>query len=85
MEDKHPCKTLVDKWKQISRLKQKSVLHVVEELKTRHHLPENRENIQRVNKFIPPFFEMTQPIINKSLPGNINKSSDPNILKMAAL
>ena len=85
MEDKHPCKTLVDKWKQISRLKQKSVLHVVEELKTRHHLPENRENIQRVNKFIPPFFEMTQPIINKSLPGNINKSSDSNILKMAAL
>ena len=85
MEDKHPCKTLVENWKQISRLKQKSVLHVVEELKTRHHLPENRESMHRVNKFIPPFFEMTPPIINKSLPGNINKSSDPNILKMAAL
>ena len=28
---------------------------------------------------------MTQPIINKTLPDNINKSSDPNILKMAAL
>lgn len=85
MEKNHPCKLLVEDWKKLSRLKQKSVLHVVEELKTKHHLPENRENIQRVNKFIPPFIEMTQPIINKSLPDNINKSSDPNILKMAAL
>ena len=85
METNHPCRTLVEDWKKLSRLKQKSVLHVVEELKTKHHLPENRENMQRVNKLIPPFFEMTQPIINKTLPDNINKSSDPNILKMAAL
>ena len=76
----HPCKSLVEDWKKLSRLKQKSVLHVVEELKTKHHLPENRENIQRVNKFIPPFIEMTQPIIKDGLFTEVVSTSGLTVL-----
>merc|ERR1711963_600128 len=45
MEPNHPCRTLVDKWKHLSRLQQKSVLHVVEKLKPQNYMPENRENL----------------------------------------
>ena len=85
MEKNHPCKILVDDWKNLSRLKQKSVLHVTKELQARHYLPENRENIQRINRDIPSHFELRQPIINKTLPGNLSRKSDPNILKLTAL
>ena len=85
MEKNHPCKKLVDEWKNISRLKQKSVLHVTEELQVRHYLPDNREQIQRVNTVIPPLFEMKEPIINKTLPDNLGRNSDPNLLKLSAL
>ena len=41
MEPTHPCNHLVTKWKGLARLQQKSVLHVVKDLKQNHHLPEN--------------------------------------------
>ena len=45
MEPSHPCRVLVDKWKGLSRLKQKSVLHVAKDLSTQNFLPNNREEI----------------------------------------
>ena len=43
MEPTHPCRHLVEKWKGLARLQQKSVLHVVKDLRKSHHLPENRQ------------------------------------------
>ena len=85
MASNHPCRTLVDKWKHLSRLQQKSVLHIVEELKEKHHLPENRQNIEKVNKNVPPHKITKIPTIRKSLFNGANKKSDPNILKLGAL
>ena len=85
MEPKHPCRILVDKWKHLSRLQQKSVLHIVEDLKIKHHLPENRENIQKVDQNLPPHKILKTPTIRKSLFNGANKKSDPNVLKLGAL
>ena len=67
MESSHPCRVLVDKWKGLSHLKQKSVLHVAKDLNTQNFLPNNREEIQRVNKRSPPHKEIQTPIISKHL------------------
>ena len=85
MEPNHPCRTLVDKWKHLSRLQQKSVLHIVEEIKPNHYMPPNRENIIRVDKNLPPHGNLSVPTIRKSLFNGANKKSDPNILKLGAL
>ena len=85
MEPNHPCRNLVDKWKHLSRLKQKSVLHIVEELKTKHHMPQNRQNNERADITLPPHRITEVPTIRKSLFNGANKKSDPNILKLGAL
>ena len=85
MEPSHPCKSLVDNWKGLSRLQQKSVLHVVEDLKTKHHLPENRKPLQKVIREIPPHRNMKSPTIRKTLLGKETKKSDPISLKASAL
>ena len=85
MESSHPCRVLVDKWKGLSRLKQKSVLHVAKDLNTQNFLPNNREEIQRVDKKSPPHKEIQTPIISKHLLGKESKKTDPTILKLSAL
>ena len=85
MEPKHPCKILVEKWKGLARLQQKSVLHVVKELKKSHHLPENRQSLQKVIRELPPHRNLLNPTISKTLIGKENKKSDPNTLKLSAL
>ena len=56
LETTHPNRKLVDKWKPCNRIKQQSILHKVESLKEEHHLPEVRENLDRVPSKLPPFY-----------------------------
>ena len=85
MDPKHPCRGLVDKWKCVARLQQKSVLHVVKDLKNHHHLPENRQEMHKAIKELPPHRNLKSPEIRKTLLGNKNKKSDPISLKLSAL
>ena len=85
MEPSHPCKSLVDNWKGLSRLQQKSVLQVVENLTTQHHLPENRKAQQKVIREMPPHRNMKNPSNRKTLIGKETKKSDPISLKASAL
>ena len=41
MEKNHLCKQIIDDWKRLARLQQKSIMHVVNDLHTKHQLPEN--------------------------------------------
>ena len=45
LEKTHPNKILVDSWKPQDRINKKFVLHKVQELKEKHHLPETREHL----------------------------------------
>ena len=85
MDASHPCRNLVDKWKGLARLQQKSVLHVVQNLKNQHHLPENREQLQKVIREMPPHRNLKTPTVNQNLIGGETKKSDPNTLKLSAL
>ena len=85
LEPSHPCRKLVERWKGISRLQQKSVLHVAKDLSNHHFLPSSREELQRVNKQVPPHKEMKSPSIKKHLLGRETKSTDPTILRLSAL
>ena len=85
MEKNHPCKQIVDDWKRLARLQQKSIMHVINDLQNKHHLPENRQTIERVRRDLPPNFELKSPIIKCELIDNVNKKSDPHTLKMSAL
>ena len=85
LEDDHPNKSLVDSWTPIKRLQQKSPLDIASELEERHQLPPNRKLLQKYEDF-PPWTELKRPNIHSSLLNpEINKGSDPNLLKMCAL
>ena len=66
MDPTHPCRRLVDKWKGLARLQQQSVLHVVNNLKPQHHLPENRQGLHKVLKDMPSHTNLKIPTINQS-------------------
>ena len=85
MDPTHPCRKLVDKWKGLARLQQQSVLHVVNNLKPQHHLPEYRQGLNKVLREIPPHRNLKIPTINHSLLGKETKKSDPNSLRSSAL
>ena len=85
MEPNHPCRILVDQWKGLARLQQKSILHVVKDLSSQHHLPSNREPLQRVDRELPPHRKTHFPVIKQQLLGKENKKEDPNLLKLSAL
>ena len=85
MEKNHPCRQVVDKWKKLARIQQKSILHVVDSLHNKHHLPENRRNIDRVRKEHSPNMEFQHPTIKTTLISKANKNTDPNILKVTTL
>jgi len=85
MDPTHPCRVLVDKWKCLARLQQKSILHVVEDLKLKHHLPDNRAPLEKVNSTLPPHGNVQIPMTKSKLIDGSNKKSDPNTLKLASL
>ena len=84
LEPNHPNRQLVENWKPKNRIKHQSVLQKVEKLKEKHHLPEVRENIERVPTKCPPYQPMKQATINKGLKNNSNKKTDPLILKQSS-
>ena len=84
LETTHPNRNLVDKWKSSNRLKQQSILHKVESLRDKHHLPEVRENLERVPRKLPPFLSLKQATIKPNLIDNASKKSDPLALKLSA-
>ena len=84
MNKHHPNKQLVDNWKQKQRLKQKSVLHHVSEIKDRYHLPDQRQELQRVARNLPPHTYPKMPEIETKLKENATKSSDPVSLMRAS-
>ena len=57
------------------------MLHLVEELKEKHHIPEMRQNIEKVNQNVPPHKITKIPIIRKSLFNEANKKNDPNSME----
>ena len=85
LETTHPNRKLVDKWKPCNRIKQQSILHKVESLKEEHHLPEVRENLERVPSKLPPFLPLRQATIKTNLNDNSTKKSDPLALKLSSL
>ena len=68
LERNHPNRVLVEKWKPNQRLKNtQSVLDRVADLQRKHHLPENREPVERVPKTLPPHLSLKKPEIRLPL------------------
>ena len=84
MPAEHPARKLVDNWKPLHRIKNKSIMHHIQDLKEKCHLPEERVTIKRISP-IPPYTQPNPPEIKVELKNkDINKSSDPIELKRAA-
>ena len=84
-EVNHPNRKLVETWKSSKRLKQKSPLMIANKLLEEHPMPDERE---LETKFSPiaPWSKLETPIIRTTLVDtNVNKNSDPNILKTCAM
>ena len=81
----NPNRKLVDEWQPQTRLKQKSVLHKVMELKEKHNLPTQRQEIMTVMKDMPPHNEYILPEICVTLVGNVTKKDDPVTVLTASL
>ena len=80
-----PNRKLVDEWHPETRLKQKSVLHKVLELQTKHNLPNQRQETITVCRDMPPHKELIIPEIRMTLVGNVTKKDDPVTILTAAL
>ena len=86
LEKDHPNRVLIEKWTPNQRLKKTtSVLDTVTELKNNHHLPENREPIERVPLLLPPHSHLRRPDIKKNLIDNSGKNTYQIALKSSAL
>ena len=85
LERDHPNRILVDKWKPNKRLKTPSIMDKVLDLKDKHHLPENREPLERVPPTLPPHLMLRKPDLRKTLLDKCNKDSNPIVLKASAL
>ena len=84
-EKGNPNRKLVDEWHPETRLKQKSVLHKVLELQTKHNLPNQRQETITVCRDMPPHKELIIPEIRMTLVGNVTKKDDPVTILTAAL
>ena len=84
-EENHPNRTLVDSWVPNRRLKQESLLDTAAKLEDIHHLPTNRLQEKKISE-IAPWTKLETPIIKTSLlDPSLNKSTDPNVLKLNSL
>ena len=81
----NPNRMMVDNWEPNNRIKQKSVLHNVWEIKDKHHLPEDRRLTNVVLPDIPPHMDFRPPTIKMSIKGNISKKDDPVKILTASL
>ena len=84
MEEKHPARQLVEKWKLKDRIQHKSIMHHIVNLRGKCHLPNEREPIHRVLK-IPPHIKTRPPEVVTHLKNqNANKKTDPVLLRIEA-
>ena len=84
MEEKHPCRKIVDKWTKTSRLQKKSVLHHHNAINNKANLPTNRQPSKTVCD-IHPYMDVKLPDVRTDLCNkNVNKQSDANTLKSIA-
>ena len=80
----HPTRVLVDKWRKKDRIKNESIMHKVKNIQSKCHLPEEREQTQRISN-IPPHRQIHPPEVRTDLRNNeVNKKTDPIILKTEA-
>ena len=85
MDESHPNKKLVDTWKPINRLKQKSPLQIAENLEKVHNLPSDRQS-ELQHSILAPWSQLKMPNIKTALiDKTVNKKSDPHSLKMCSL
>ena len=85
MENNHPNRQTIDRWKSNQRIQQKSLLEVGKNLEEDYHLPTDRELITRCPG-PPPWINIKQPVIQKYLlDKTINKATLAPILKTCAL
>ena len=85
LNQKHPARKTVEKWKPKNRIKHQSILHNTSLLKEKCHLPEEKEPLKRTSDFIPPHLSLHMPEIYTALINeNINKKSDPVLLQRVA-
>ena len=80
-----PNRSLVDGWQPGTRLRQKSMLHKVLELKDKHDLPTLRKETIPVCRDMPPHINVTIPDIRMTLLGDCTKKDDPVTLLNASL
>ena len=84
MNKDHPNKHLIENWIQKQRIKQKSVLHHVNQIKDRYHLPDKGQETQRVSQSLAPHTCPQMPEIETKLMDDVTKSSDPIDLMRAS-
>ena len=86
LEKNHPNRLLVDSWQSCQKLKNTtSILDTVNDLQKDHHLPNNRDPLERVPKNLPPHLPLKKPEIKQDLLDKSGKSTNPIILKSSAL
>ena len=84
-EENHPNRRLVDTWVPNRRLKQESLLDAAKNLEEIHHLPDNRLLEEKFSD-VAPWTNLKSAVIKTSLlDPSVNKSTDPNILKLNTL
>ena len=84
MNTVHPAKQLTENWRRKDRIKHQSIMHHINNLREKCHLPDKRQPIQRVTE-IPPHTELQPPEIRTSLKDKqVNKKTDLLELKTAA-
>ena len=81
----NPNKEMVDNWEPKNRIKQKSVLHSVWEIREKHHLPHLRRLTNTVLKDLPPHMDLKPPEIKTWIKGNLSKKDDPIEILQASL
>ena len=80
-DENHPNRKLTEQWKDQTRIKQKSILHIANQLNEKHKMPENIEKTM-LTSHIPPNANMKVPNINTGLmDGTAKKNMNPSELK----
>jgi hypothetical protein len=85
MNKRNPNRQLVDKWEPKRRIKHKSILHHVNEIKDNYRLPTNRQEIFRISKSLQPHTNYITPEIKLTLIGNITKEADQYVITDTSL
>ena len=85
MDESHPNRRLVETWRPSYRLKQKSPLHIADNLNKTHNLPSDRQT-ELTHSVLAPWSQLKMPKIKTTLiDERVNKKSDPHTLRMCSL